>query len=365
MNQLPSACRSASRQRGKQGCSTNPHDWTCRLEQLLLAHEPDRGQLDAHIDQALLLSKDEWIDAARLRWPQHAQRILRSAERVSENLTISCDGVAIQLSLIAIPLLFEFDEEIPASLFEQCLFPKGNAHAIASGITAQAHFALAPHAYSYDQLAAVPLSRVRRTAQMLMEGNYSCEPPTKHRSPTYQRRSRYLRYLLGHHFSDGCNCAAPTLDSELSSHLIERCVALALGVRSKVRVIVDSGYHACLYQGLWRYQQSRICQVASDVLLKCGDQITTQINMIQYSLGHDLELGFTALEQPTLGPTGPKRTYLLRSRPGDSPEQSLELVAQSLRTAGLESVHSRLSYSWGEKMDWNAVETWGLLRIVI
>lgn len=342
----------------------NQCDWMRKLEELLLEGSADDGHLDCHIGQALLQSKDEWIEAARTRWPQHALPILRTAERLSEAITISRDGVLIQVSLIAIPLLFEFDEEIPASLFEQRLFPDGNAQAIAAGIVAPTHFALAPHAYSFEQLACVPISRVRRAIQKLTEGSYSCRPPSTHVAQNYKRRSRYLRYVLGHHFAAVGNRGhvEPLLDAELSGCLIERFVLTSLGLRSTVRVFAGGGYHACLYDGLWQYQQSRVYQLTSDMVVGCRGQVAAQLNIIQSGLTHDLVLDLRSSQHM---PNCIKRTYLLRSRPGDSPDQSLALVRQAANAAGLASLQSTIVFTKRQPEVLDTSSTFGPLRIPI
>lgn len=339
MSHYRTGCNAAA-----QISSTSQYDWMRELGQVLLGPAPDRSGLGDCIDRALLLAKDDWIKAACICWPAHALTILRTAEHLSEAHTDTRDGVASQLSLVAIPVMFEFEHDIAASLFEQSLNTGEVARNIAASFAGNDHIVLSPHLYTFEQIASVPLSRVRRALQELVEGRFSCQPPTTHMPCTYKRRSRFLRYLLGRYFSPAI-AGFPFTDAfapELSGYFIEQHVYTTLGVRAKVRALFDNGYHASVYAGLWRYQQSRVCQLACDRLVNGGALVSVDVHVNLHDLGHDLELDLVTQGR---APPHPPRTYLLKSRPGDTPAQSLDLVIRAARGAGIKSIQTKASGS--------------------
>lgn len=315
--------------------------WMEHLESLLACAGTERdllsGPLSDHVCTALIAGCDNWIDEACSRWPQHGRLIRMTAESRSERVTVTRNGVTVHICLFVLALLFEFDEEVPVTQFEACLFPDANAAAALSCVPCRASMLFCPRAYRFEELRHVPLSRVQRAAMALAEGACDGAVPSLPASMQFRRRRTFLRYLSGHQLS---HAAAPAthalaLDIPVAQDLLTTLVRDRLGAAARVRALFDGTYFENLYAGLWEYQGARVGHLAAQARRELACDVQAVVDVWRTGPLHELSLAFC---KPQAGP--PSRTYTLLSIPGDPPQRSLDLVCRALREAGVERINA-------------------------
>lgn len=301
----------------------------------------DAEILGEHLEQALLQSHDSWIDQACLSWPEHAGAIRRQAEQLSERVSVTRHGTRTCLALFAVPLVFEFDDEIPSSQFDAHVLPADSGAAWARwAACAVAHLpkqmgVLSPRIYRLEELRNIPLSAVRQATFALSQGERAGQPASWPANLYYRRRRSYLRFLVGYHRTHHQARAGPSLEFDVAAteHRMSTHVKQALGTAARVKAFFDGSYHDCLYAGMWGYQEIRAREVTAHALRTAREPIEAVIEWYAGEIGHELGLGFNCRH-----PHVKRRTYVLSSRPGDLPAQSIDRLSQVLQSAGIERI---------------------------
>jgi hypothetical protein len=326
--------------------------WLSAVERLLMstpAGSPHDLQVQSHrealglyLEQALLKGSDAWINEGFKRWPQHVGVMRRLAEDRSERVAVTRNGTTICLSLFAVPLIFEFDDDVPASQFDARVFPHDSAESITREATRYAPHAnceFSPRAYRLEELRTIPLSAIRQAAFALAQGERTGQPASWPASLFYRRRRSYIRYLIGcyRHNSQSAEHFAPRFEAEATAEQLTTHARQSLNASVRVTVLFDGTYHGSLFAGMWAYQEARVRDVTRSALRAAQAPVEALTEWHGDGPWHELALSFLSAD-PRVG----GRSYVLSSRPGDLPLLSLGRLVNAIRGAGIGCVKHRV-----------------------
>lgn len=326
--------------------------WMNTVERLLMSMpmgspnellvESHTQALGHHLERALRIGSDAWIHEGCNRWPQHAGVIRRLAEDRSERVVVTRNGTSVCLSLFAVPLIFEFDDDVPASQFDARVFPLDSAAAVTDGATHYAPHAaceFSPRAYRLEELRTIPLSAVRQAAFALAQGERTGQPASWPASLFYRRRRSYIRFLVGcyRHSQQTTERLAPRFEAQATAEQLTAHTRRKLNASVRVKVLFDGTYHGSLFAGMWAYQETRVRDVTQNALQTARDPVEALTEWHEEGPWHELALSFLSADARVGG-----RSYVLSSRPGDLPRQSLDRLVRVVHSAGIQQVRQRI-----------------------
>lgn len=298
-----------------------------------------REALGLHLERALLIGSDAWINEGYKRWPQHVGVMRRLAEDRSERVVVTRNRTAIGLSLFAVPLIFEFDDDVPASQFDARVFPYDSAEPITrEAIRCAPHVdcQFSPRAYRLEELRTIPLSAIRQAAFALAQGERTGEPASWPANLFYRRRRSYIRYLIGcyRHNPQSAEHLAPRFEAEATVEQLIAYTRQSLNASVHVTVLFDGTYHSSLFAGMWAYQEARVRDVTRNALRTAQAPVEALTEWHGDGPWHELALSFISADTRVGG-----RSYVLSSRPGDLPLHSLGRLVNAIRSAGIGRVN--------------------------
>ena len=302
-------------------------------QRLALAHlvtELLNNRQDRAIDRALTRAQSLGID-----------HILRQAvETASERTVVVHNGTAIELSLVAIPIITAFDEDVPASQFEAALSrldaSNGLADVIGDSASSLPTVMLLPKLFRLDELQAMPPSLVRRACVSLIAcdvtGAITALLFDRHMA-SHKRSAAFLRYLIGRQQTfqqrDGANkgqlCAS-------LQNLLKREIKRYLGLACRVEVIDTGSFHEALYSGMWRYQDQRLDQIIRASRARASRGSSVEARLLSHGELHPiaLRIEFFAGDQPIGG-----HGYRLTARPSEAANECVTRITRRLAIAGV------------------------------
>ena len=307
----------------------------CMQQRLALARlvtELLNNRQDSTIDRALTRAQSLGID-----------HILRQAvEAASERTVTFHDGTTVELSLVAIPIIVAFEEDVPATQFDAALSTldtsNGLAHVIGNGSPDLPPTMLLPRLFRLDELLSMPPSLVRRACVSLVAADVAraiASRPFDREKASCKRSAAFLRYLIGRRRTlqqyRGLNRAR--LCASLQN-LVRREIERTLGLACRVQVIDTGSFYEALYSGMWRYQEQRVDQLARASRLRTPRGSSVEARLLSHGQTHPVELRieFFAGGQPIGG-----HGYWLSARPSDAANECITRVTRRLAVAGVKT----------------------------
>lgn len=325
-----------------KGRSTDADCWLQRYDELVAACRGSavpaaEVKLRSLVQDALDRSRDDLVDAACASSRDAEQELAarQLIERCAEETQVMWRGVRCVFQLFAIPLILQFEAEIPESRLDWELArlepPSGQHHVRRNAGSS----VILPGFYGYGDLRSIPLPMLRSgggavalAASMAAKAG---DGPLRLRPAPRRRGTTYLRIVVGQRLllddETPVETPWPTLDDT-----VEIALGRALGVAVRSRSEFDGHYHSSLYRGLWAYQESRLREIALDACSR-ADNVNAAVDAGPGVGDQPIRLALFAGSSPEIG------AYLLQPHPWEPLLNSIERVARALRRSGVEEVH--------------------------
>jgi hypothetical protein len=200
-----------------------------------------------------------------------------------------------------------------------------------------------PEFYSYLDLKDLSLCEVRRftvaLAAVQTESDAQRALHLHSGAGTGKRSASFLRYVVGRLAgTDSASLTAPIRWPQLD-RLLTHQLASHFGMSVAVQSTFDGRFFQSIYEGMWRYQEHRLAQLACAA---CSRSSNTKalIDGDGLSVTRRWHVGLSS--DDNLG-----RTYLLHTRPGENSASSFERIANRLRAGGVKDVRRAVGASRG------------------
>ena len=296
-----------------------------------IANELMEKGADAAIEQAIAAAPSCGV----------AQTLRHAAEAASERVVIYRNGASTEMSLFAIPIIAAFEQNVPASQFEGALSgPSGSkdlANIVGASRLELAQVALIPKLFRLDELAATPLSVVRKAGISIgtaAASRASIELPFVKHKAGFKRSTAFLRYLVGQRpRSEHERWTTRGLCERLEG-LTKQAIRRELGVPCQVHAAYTGRFHEALYSGMWLYQEKRLDQIAraSRAQARSEDGMEAMVVAHGHRQRFEMRVGFFEGNEAIGG-----RAYRLRSRPSEDPSGCVSRVTRRLALAGIKT----------------------------
>jgi hypothetical protein len=294
-----------------------------------LLHDRRDHVIDALVDRAASAG-----DSLRLR---------RTAETAAATLCTKRGGIAARLSLFIVAIVLVFDDEMPGTQVDPLLRETLRTRSVRSQIDVAARtgdgedVSLLGEVFELEALARLPLSAIHRAAVAMRDGNFEVarhclgvdvERPAR-------RSGAFARFLVGRR--TGFEKSAVTGEQLLRSPAKRIADAMRdrMSVPVRVSACVDGRFFDGLFAGMWRYQDARIGQVASQAIgrLDGGGVLSARAETYGSASSHGvgLSLHCDRIE-------GSLCRCRIAGRPGAPIDETLRRVVGALRKAGIAAI---------------------------
>ena len=254
-----------------------------------------------------------------------AQIIQKEAEAISERFVSFQNGMKIELSIFAIPILVTFEDEVPETQIDNALDRLGWSGHIAKQLFKNNHTTsrvmLLPRFFKFCDLRNAPFSQIYKGALTLAAVNPKLVVPQHPfivNVSTSKRSNIFLRYLVGHRtlynsestiatMDDFCTCLRTILAQTMDHHMQQQWT---------VHTFCTGEFHDPLYTGMWLYQKQRLAH-----LIMKAHKTAKHIPLLEASIStfgnrsrFDIKVGICDHHDDITS-----HSYLLNSRPTEDP----------------------------------------------
>lgn len=331
--------------RGQQGTGVGDSE----LSEIAIAIERQpschvmQSMLDKRIETLLEQSRDnELTNTINQENSGNAANIIRrAAEKNSEFVRLSLKGFEVKNSLFTVPILMEFNKDIPESQVESTLSNIERSWNSTENWIDRSHnverTVILPALFKFNDLARIPLSLIRKgTINLALKGNRggACSHPFIRRNGTLRRSRTFLRYLVGGHVFREHH---PDKDTGKKfcvrlEHMLKSALERDTRLDCSVNVSYTGSFHEPLYTNMWLYQIRRLDQIATAVRSKKinGDSSKVVISLHGNRCNFDLKVAFYEG-----GNLLDERKYLLHTRPAENGDRCTTRIVSQMEAIGM------------------------------
>ncbi len=270
-----------------------------------------------------------------------ANIIRRAAEKNSEFARLSLKDVDAKSLLFTVPILMEFNKDIPESQLESALSNLQWSWNSTENWIDPSHnlkrTVILPNLFKFNDLARIPLSLIRKGIITLASngnGDSACSHPFIKKNATLRRSRTFLRYLVGGHiFHEHC----PDKDTGKKfcvcvEHLMKSALERSTKLDCSVNVFYTGAFHEPLYTSMWLYQIRRLNQIARAIRSEEVNGASSKVVISQHGnrCNFDLKVGFykgcNLLDE---------RKYLLHARPAENSDRCTTRIMNRMEAIGM------------------------------
>lgn len=292
-----------------------------------------------HVADELLGKRCDWVlDGATLQSTsvEAAQLLRHASEQASERIARSEHGrTTATRSLFAIPFLFDLSDTVGESPFDAFLQNIDWLHVRA---LCDRRVVLVKHWLHVADFLGAPLSTIKQCA-MAIESEPAISSHTNARGlraspfPQEVRRPRlgksYVRYLVGTQplNDDGSDPRARELNvSKLQDYLAEVLTRAGISYNG-IGALYNGTFHDAFYIGMWRYQNLRLSQLASQLAAE-HRQVQAEVRTQGNRLRLTPQVSFLTQGRPLTA-------YALSARPVENFDRCASRIRETLTQSGI------------------------------